>query len=368
MPLPTIILRHTGQHVIRVPMLGFGAMGISEFYGSTDEQRARDALVTAVHVGANLIDTADNYAFGRNEKFLRTALRLGDPIERAKIILASKCGIVRDEADPTKRGVNISPEYIEAQLQRSLKNLGTDYLDLFYIHRIPKDATDADLAMMMEKLKTLKETGVIHAIGLSEANARVIRLAHKICPLSAIQTEYSLMRRGPETDGVLDTCRELGITFIAYSPLWRGGLSPNFDPAKLEGGDFRAMLPTHTGESWQRNKIIVEKLQAFAIQKGCSLSQLALAWLRYQSVVTIPGMRTVERLQDNLKSCDVVLTPADLKIIDEIAPVGCAQGSRYPEAAMAVYGFAPDQPRDAGVDSELFADSVGSKTVQFGCV
>lgn len=337
----TITLSHTEPHTITIPPMGFGAMGISEFYGTTDEAAAKDALQAAVAKGIH-IDTADNYAYGRNEQFLKEALNLSDPTQREKVILASKCGIVRDEHDATKRGIDISPDYIQQQVNRSLNNLGTDYLDILYIHRIPKEATPEELTAMMEKLKALKATGVIRAIGLSEASADTILFCHNIAPLSVLQTEYSLMRRGPETDGVLQTCCDLGITFVAYSPLWRGGLVPGFNADTLEEKDFRRMLPTHTGDNWVENQKVIEQLQAFADKKGITLPQLALAWLKAQGVMSIPGMRSVERVEANAKCLDITLTPEELSEINSIAPVGITKGLRYPAAAMEVYGFVSD--------------------------
>ena len=339
-----ITAKYTSNIQVSPSVIGFGAMAISEFYGKTDLSLAKKTIRYAFEQGINMVDTADVYGFGRNEIFLNEALNLSNTSTREKIIVASKCGVVRDES--SIKGVDVSPDYIKAQLDGSLQRLGTDYIDIYYLHRLPANTTQTALTDTMGALSRLKEAGKIRAIGVSEFPAKSLRVAHDICPISFLQTEYSIMRRGVETDGVLAACQELGIIFVAYSPLWRGGLTPGFDPEKLnvDEGDWRSSVAPYQEKNWSFNQRVVERLAAFAQQKSCTLPQLALAWLRHQGVITIPGMRKPERVDDNLQSLQVSLTQRDLATIDTIAPVAIARGIelRYPEEHMEMCGLDAD--------------------------
>lgn len=330
---------HASNFEHDIPVIGFGAMGISEFYGTTDEKAARNAIKTALDYGMNHIDTADGYAFGDNEIFLGKVLNLMDIENRKKLIIASKAGIKRDRNDPTVRGVCIEPEYLRKQLERSLKNLGTSYLDIFYIHRLPPDASERELETLALFLLDIKVKGLAKSIGLSEPSLDQLKKIHMICPISFVQSEYNLLERGIEKTGILNFCRTNIINFVAYSPLCRGLLTEQFNVSQLDSADFRASLPKFTGENYESNTNIVNKLKAFADNRKISLSCLALAWLRAQNVLVIPGMRKPERVLDALASLQFELTTNDLAMIDEIAYVGATMGTRYTEGAMKAYGF-----------------------------
>lgn len=322
-----------------IPVIGFGAMGISEFYGVTDKKAAQDAIVTALNYGVNHFDTADGYAFGDNEIFLGKVLNLDDVGNRKKLIIASKAGIKRDRNDPTVRGICIEPEYLKKQLNRSLKNLCTSYLDIFYIHRLPPEASDSELETLALFLRDIKEKGLSRSIGLSEPSLEQLKKIHKISPVSFVQSEYNLLERGIEKTGVLEFCRSNNINFVAYSPLCRGLLTQQLDVSRLESGDFRSSLPKFMGDNYEANIKIINKLKIFAQSRNVSLSCLALAWLREQNVLVIPGMRKPERVLDALSSLQCDLTSSDLNILDEIAFVGATAGTRYSESAMKTYGF-----------------------------
>lgn len=253
-----------------LPFIGFGAMGISEFYGSTDEKAAFDAIQTALNHGINHFDTADGYAFGDNEVFLGKALNLTNQEVRSKLIIASKAGIVRDRKNPTVRGINIEPKYLRKQLSCSLDNLGTNYLDIFYIHRLPPEASNSELEILAEFLLFTKNSGLARSIGLSEPTLEQLKKIHSICPISFLQSEYSLLKRGVEQNGILEFCTAYNIKFVAYSPLCRGLLTDGFDLKTLEPGDYRTSLPKFSGENYDINSNIIAKLKTFANQCGVS--------------------------------------------------------------------------------------------------
>ena len=322
-----------------IPVLGFGAMGISEFYGITNEDLATKTVQLALKNGITHFDTADCYSFGDNEVFLNKSLNLTDLEVRSKLIIASKAGIVRDRNDVTVRGINIEPKYLKNQLSRSLNNLGTDYLDIFYIHRLPPESTEYQLEILAEFLQSIKNDGLAKSIGLSEPTLEQLKKIHSICPISFLQSEYSLLERGMEQNGILDFCRANSIIFVAYSPLCRGLLTDGFDPQSLDQSDFRKSLPKFTGENYETNSNIITQLKIFANERNVSLSTLALAWLIAQNVIAIPGMRKTERVNEALPALDFKLSKEDLGILNSIAYVGATKGMRYSPAAMQAYGF-----------------------------
>ncbi len=334
---------HLGNTKLEISTEGFGAMGMSEFYGDSDEINNKVVLTRALELGVNMIDTADIYGYGHNEKFIGEILSKVQ--NRSDIILATKCGIVRDEHDATKRGVNNNPEYIRQCCDNSIERLNT-YIDLYYLHRTVDEKSIIKSAM--ETLAELLAEGKIKAVGLSEVSEEYIRYAQKCLleategkhGISAVQTEYSLMSRGVEDNGVLKTCRELGITFVAYSPIGRGLLTGKIESAEnLEDNDFRKLLPRFQEENMKHNRMMIDALNKFAESKKCSLSQLALSWLINQGIVPIPGTRRINYLESNVAASDIILSEAEIKIINSITDEYVIKGLRYPEQAMKAYGL-----------------------------
>ena len=322
-----------------MPVIGFGAMGISEFYGETDKNESSHALKVAIQNGINHFDTADGYAYGENEIFLGGALNLWDYETRKMLIIASKAGILRDKNDLSVRGICIEPEYLRGQLLKSLANLNTDYLDIFYIHRLPPTASDQELSALANFLLESKNKGLIKSIGLSEPRLDQLQKIHSECQVSFVQSEYSILERVVEKNGVLDFCKKEAINFVAYSPLCRGMLTDEFSPSQLESNDFRLTLPKFTGENYDSNVMIVNKLKEIANKKNVSLSGLAIAWLIAQGVIVIPGMRKSTRVLDAITALAVNLTKDDLEDINGFAYIGATKGTRYTPAAMQTYGF-----------------------------
>ena len=312
-----------------VSALGLGCMGMSEFYGPGDAVESTRTLHRALELGVDFFDTADMYGPFKNEELLGKALAG----KRDKAILATKFGIVRDPKDPTKRGINGKPEYVRASCEGSLKRLGVDVIDLYYLHRVdPSTPIEETVGAM----KRLVEEGKVRYLGLSEAGSETLRRACKVHPISALQTEYSLWTREPEDD-VLGTCRELGVGFVAYSPLGRGFLTGELKRFEdLAADDFRRNSPRFQGPNFAKNLELVAHVSALAKTKRCSTAQLALAWVLAQGddVVPIPGTKRVKYLEANVGALAVTLTPTELRAIDEFAPVGAASGLRYPEAGM----------------------------------
>jgi aryl-alcohol dehydrogenase-like predicted oxidoreductase len=252
---------------------------------------------------------------------------------RNNIVLATKFGIVRDPENPTKRGFNGKPEYVQTSCEGSLKRLGVDVIDLYYLHR--KDP-DTPIEETVGAMARLKEQGKIKAIGLSEVNAETLRRAHAVHPITALQTEYSLWSRDPEDD-LLQACQELGIAFVAYSPLGRGFLTGQFKSFEdFEQDDYRRHSPRFQGENFTKNLQLVQKIETLAQQKGCTAAQLALAWVLAQGeyIFPIPGTKRIKYLEENIAAVNISLTPAELEEINEIAPKGAAAGMRYPENMM----------------------------------
>jgi aryl-alcohol dehydrogenase-like predicted oxidoreductase len=318
-----------GSQGLQVSAEGLGCMGMSAFYGPTDEAENLATLARALELGINFFDSAEIYGPFKNELLLAKAFKG----KRENVQIATKVGAEITDAGERK-AVNGTPAYINKAIDRSLKHLGMDYVDLYYLHRIdPKVQIEETIGA----LKRLVEAGKVRYIGVSEAASATIRRAHKVHPLTALQTEYSLFERSPEQSDVLSTVRELGIGFVSYSPLGRGFLTGKLPPPdELPADDFRrVMYPRLAAENLAQNQAIVDRITAIATQKGVTPGQIALAWTIAQGTTPIPGTRRIKYLEENAAAAEIVLTPADLKALDEAAPVGAAAGDRYIAGGMA---------------------------------
>jgi aryl-alcohol dehydrogenase-like predicted oxidoreductase len=316
--------RRLGQN-LEVSALGLGCMGMSEFYGTADEGEAIATIHRAIELGVTFLDTADMYGPFTNERLVGRAI--GD--RRDKVVLATKFGNERNE-DGSWVGINGRPEYVHKACDASLERLGVDHIDLYYQHRVDNDTPIEETVGAM---KELVEAGKVGHLGLSEAAPDTIRRAHAVHPITALQTEYSLWTRDPE-DAILPTVRELGIGFVAYSPLGRGFLSGQITSIDdLAEDDFRRRGPRFQGDNFQKNLDLVAKVEEIADDKGVTPSQLALAWVLAQGddIVPIPGTKHVKYLEENVGAAGVQLTGDDLHGIDEAFPKGATAGDRYPD-------------------------------------
>ncbi|HBX43174.1 MAG TPA: aldo/keto reductase [Deltaproteobacteria bacterium] len=317
-----------GKSGLSVSRMGLGCMGMSEFYGPADEKESIRTIHRALELGMNFLDTADIYGVGRNEQLVGKAIR----DRRDTVVLATKFGNVRGE-DGSWLGVSGKPEYVRSCCEKSLKRLGVEVIDLYYQHRVdPETPIEETVGAMAE----LVREGKVRYLGLSEAAASTIRRACATHPIAALQTEYSLWTRDPEGE-VIPTCRELGVGFVAYSPLGRGIFGGWIKgPGDLSAEDYRHNHPRFTGENLARNLARVNRLEKIAAEKGCRPAQVALAWVlaKGEDIVPIPGTKRVERLEENAGALGVSLTPEDVAHFEEAFPPGATAGTRYPEWAM----------------------------------
>jgi aryl-alcohol dehydrogenase-like predicted oxidoreductase len=329
MPSNLFPRRHLGE--LEVSCLGLGCMGMSEFYGSRDDAESIATIHAALDAGLNFLDTADAYGPHTNEMLVGKAIRE----RRGEVVIATKFGFLRTPEEPTKKGFSGRRDYVKAACEGSLRRLGVDTIDLYYQHRVdPATPIEETVGAMSELVKE----GKVRFLGLSEAAPATIRRAYAVHPISAVQTEYSLWTRDVEDNGVLATCRELGIGFVGYSPLGRGFLTGQFRKKEdLPAGDYRHNQPRFQGDNFDRNLALVSKVTKLAEAKGCTPAQLALAWVlaRPEGIVPIPGTKRRTYLQENLGSSNIVLSDSEVQEIGSAFPKEATAGARYPESALA---------------------------------
>ena len=322
-------IKSLGSQGLQVSEAGLGCMGMSEFYGKHDEAESIKTIQRAHELDITFFDTADIYGPFTNEILVGKAIK---PF-RNEITLATKFGIVRDPSNPNARGLNGKPEYVKKSCEASLKRLNVDVIDLYYLHRKdPATPIEETVGAMAQLVKE----GKVKAIGLSEVNGETLRKAHAVYPLTALQSEYSLWSRDPE-DEILPACKELGIAFVAYSPLGRGFLTGQIKQFEdLDEDDFRRNSPRFQGENFNKNLALVKKIEVIAKEKGCTSSQLALAWVMAQEdfIFPIPGTKRVKYLEENIKAAGITLSAKELKQIEEVFPKNAAAGQRYSETGM----------------------------------
>ncbi|MCP2067770.1 aldo/keto reductase [Pseudomonas laurylsulfatiphila] len=323
--------RQLGKNGPLVSAIGLGCMGMTDFYTTgTDTREATATLHRALELGVNLLDTADMYGPHSNEELIGKAIAG----KRDQVFLASKFGIVRDPANPGARGVNGRPEYIRQSIDGSLKRLGVDTLDLYYQHRIdPHVAIEETVGAMAE----LVSAGKVRYLGLSEASVATLERAHKVHPISALQSEYSLWSRDQEDNGCLAACRRLGVAFVPYSPLGRGFLTGALkSPDDFAADDYRRFSPRFQGENFAKNLLLVQQVQALAAEKGVTAGQLALAWVLAQGdyLIPIPGTKQRKYLEENVAALQVSLSADELQALESVFAANATAGLRYPEEVM----------------------------------
>lgn len=330
----TLPTRRLGNSNLRVSAVGLGCMGMSDFYGKSDDLQSIALMHKAIDLGVNFFDTADMYGVGHNEILIEQALRGG---KRDQVILATKFGNVRTIAG-TAVGISGKPEYVKAACDMSLKRLNVDVIDLYYQHRVDPETPIEDTVGAMADLV---KAGKVRFLGLSEAGPKTIRRAHAVHPIAALQTEYSLWSRDPEGE-LLATCRELDIAFVAYSPLGRGFLTGQITTVDaLAANDFRRGMPRLQDDALDKNLALVKQLEAMALKKGCTTAQLALAWVLAQGddIIPIPGTRRETYLRDNISAASIHLNTDDLSALDAIMPPNAATGERYNAMLMKRVGL-----------------------------
>ena len=323
-------MRTLGRNGPQVSALGLGCMGMSDFYGAHDDAESIATIHHALDRGVTLLDTADVYGPHTNEELVGRAIKG----RRGQAFVATKFGIVRDPAQPQARGVNGRPEYVRASCEGSLKRLGVETIDLYYQHRVDKSVPIEETIGAMAELV---QAGKVRYLGLSEASGQTLARACAVHPIAALQSEFSLWTRDPEENGMLEACRKLGVSLVAYSPLGRGFLTGAIrSPDDFEADDYRRHSPRFQGENFARNLALVDEVKKLAADKGCSPAQLALAWVLAQGedVLAIPGTRRRSRLDENLGALDVRLSTTERAAIDAVFPPNAASGERYAGAMM----------------------------------